>query len=45
MNEKNLAIILAAGQGTRMKKTVPKQYLCLNKKPIISIVANTFSSE
>ena len=42
MNEKNLAIILAAGQGTRMKTTVPKQYLFLNKKPIISMVINTF---
>ena len=42
MNEKNLVIILAAGQGTRMKKTKPKQYLYLNKKPIISMVIDIF---
>ena len=38
-------VILAAGQGTRLKpltENVPKTMLCINKKPIISYIFETF---
>ena len=33
--EKNIAVVLAAGQGKRMNSTVHKQYLLLKDKPVI----------
>ena len=33
--EKNIAVVLAAGQGKRMNSTVHKQYLLLRDKPVI----------
>lgn len=35
MNNKNIAIILASGTGSRMNSNIPKQYLKLNNKPIL----------
>lgn len=35
MSEKNVAIVLAAGRGKRMHSQVAKQYLLINKKPIL----------
>ena len=35
MEFKNIAIVLAAGQGKRMKSSVQKQYLDMNGKPIL----------
>lgn len=31
----NTAIVLAGGNGSRMKSNVPKQYICINDRPII----------
>ena len=42
MSIKNLALIVAAGDGTRMKKTLPKQYLSFNKKPVLLMVIEKF---
>lgn len=33
---KTLAIILAAGKGSRMRATLPKQYLDLNGMPMMA---------
>lgn len=35
MQKKNIAIVLAAGQGKRMNSTVKKQYLLINEKPVL----------
>lgn len=34
-NMKNVAVVLAAGQGARMRSSVPKQYLLLDGKPVL----------
>ena len=39
---KNVAIVLAAGQGKRMKSKVQKQYLLLKGKPILYYTLNAF---
>lgn len=39
---KNVAIVLAAGQGKRMKSNVHKQYLLLEDKPILYYALKTF---
>lgn len=41
-NEKNVAIVLAAGQGKRMKSSVPKQYLLLGDRPVLFYALDTF---
>ncbi|TCT13769.1 2-C-methyl-D-erythritol 4-phosphate cytidylyltransferase [Natranaerovirga pectinivora] len=43
MREKVTAIILAAGQGKRMKSNIQKQYISLGNKPIIVYALSTFS--
>ena len=35
MTEKNIAVVLAAGQGRRMQSAVQKQYLLLSVKPVL----------
>ena len=35
VNEKNVAIVLAAGKGTRMGSEIPKQFLCIQDKPVL----------
>ena len=37
-----MALIVAAGDGTRMKKTLPKQYLSFSKKPVLLMVIEKF---
>jgi 2-C-methyl-D-erythritol 4-phosphate cytidylyltransferase len=39
---KKYAIIVAAGSGTRMNNTVPKQFLLLNDKPVLWYTLNAF---
>ncbi len=39
----NLAIILSGGVGTRMGINIPKQYIEVNKKPILQYSVETFS--
>ena len=41
-NEKNVAIVLAAGQGKRMNSSVPKQYLLLGDRPVLFYALATF---
>ena len=41
-NNKNVAIVLAAGVGKRMQSDVPKQYLLLRDKPILWYALNAF---
>lgn len=36
MTEHNTAVVLAAGQGSRMQTTTPKQYLNLSGKPVLA---------
>lgn len=38
----NYALILAGGTGTRLKTTIPKQYIKVNKKPIICYCIDKF---
>lgn len=40
----NIAVILAAGSGSRMNIDTPKQFLLLNKRPLFAISLETFSS-
>ena len=40
--EKNIAVVLAAGQGKRMNSTVHKQYLLLKDKPVIYYALKAF---
>lgn len=42
MEQKTVAIVLAAGQGKRMQSTVPKQYLLINEKPILYYTLQAF---
>lgn len=42
MKKYTIAIVLAAGQGKRMKSTVPKQYLLIQDKPILYYTLKTF---
>jgi 2-C-methyl-D-erythritol 4-phosphate cytidylyltransferase len=39
---KKFAVIVAAGSGTRMGKSVPKQFLLLNEKPVLLHTLNVF---
>ena len=43
-NNKNIAIVLAAGVGKRMQSDVPKQYLLLKDKPILWYALNAFEN-
>jgi len=40
----SLAIVLAAGKGTRMGQSIPKPLVLVNHKPIISWIVNSFSA-
>ena len=40
----SLAIVLAAGKGTRMDQNIPKPLVLVNHKPIISWIVNSFSA-
>lgn len=40
--KKNTAIVLAAGQGKRMKSSVQKQYLLIKEKPVLYYTLNAF---
>lgn len=40
--EKNVVILLAAGQGKRMNSDVPKQYLLLGDRPVLFYALETF---
>lgn len=42
MRERNVAIVLAAGKGSRMKSKVQKQYLTLRDKPVLSYSLDVF---
>ncbi len=42
MYKKNIAIVLAAGQGKRMNSAVKKQYLLINEKPVLYYSLKTF---
>lgn len=42
MEEKSAAIVLAAGRGSRMNSSVAKQFLLINKKPVIFYSMRTF---
>jgi 2-C-methyl-D-erythritol 4-phosphate cytidylyltransferase len=39
---KKIAVIVAGGSGSRMKSTVPKQFLLLNNKPVLYYTLNSF---
>ena len=41
---KNVAIVLAAGQGKRMKSKVQKQFLLIKEKPVLYYTLNAFES-
>lgn len=41
---KNVAIVLAAGQGKRMKSKVQKQYLLIKDKPVLYYTLNAFET-
>ena len=38
----NIAVILAGGSGKRTKQDVPKQFLCVNEKPLIIFTLEAF---
>lgn len=40
--EKTAAVVLAAGRGTRMRSDVPKQYMLLDGRPLISYALKVF---
>lgn len=40
--EKNVAVVLAAGQGKRMNSSVQKQYLLIKGKPVLYYTLNAF---
>lgn len=42
--KKNVAIVLAAGQGKRMKSNVQKQYLLIKEKPVLYYTLNAFET-
>lgn len=42
--KKNVAIVLAAGQGKRMKSKVQKQYLLIKDKPVLYYTLNAFET-
>lgn len=42
MSRKNVAIVLAAGRGTRMNSAVQKQYLLVNGHPVLYYSLNVF---
>ncbi|TRX56241.1 2-C-methyl-D-erythritol 4-phosphate cytidylyltransferase [Fulvivirga sp. M361] len=44
MKKNEYAIIVAGGKGTRMKSTVPKQFMLLNGLPVLIRTLNTFFS-
>ena len=44
-HNKVLALILAAGRGTRMKSEIPKPLNLVYNKPIISWIINSFKKE
>ena len=39
---KKYAVIVAAGSGTRMGGTVPKQFILVNNKPVLYYTLQTF---
>lgn len=40
--KRNIAIVLAAGQGKRMNSSIPKQYLLLGDRPVLFYALETF---
>lgn len=44
LHMKNVALIVAAGRGSRMMQSMPKQYLPLNNKMILTHTINLFTS-
>lgn len=40
----NIALIVAGGSGTRTNQDVPKQFLCINNKPIIIYTLESFQN-
>ena len=40
----NIALILAGGTGTRLGENIPKQYIMVNEKPIISYCLEKYKS-
>lgn len=40
--KKHIAIILAAGKGTRMKSNIPKQYMAIEERPVIYYTIKAF---
>ena len=41
---KMCAVVLAAGSGTRMKSTIPKQFMTINGKPLIEYTLEKLSN-
>ena len=39
---KNVAILLAAGSGSRMRSEVKKQFICINNRPLMSYSLEAF---
>lgn len=42
MRETNAAIVLAGGKGSRMHMDIPKQYMLINGRPLITYALDTF---